>query len=300
MVVHSLTRMQCITYFVMTCSRPRWQQTRAHIGLALFVAFAHRHLSGGCATTVVAPGSLLGSEIACFGDSHTRGVCGAPWLPKLQARLGRPCVNQGVDGQCASAIACRAATSPIARDAVVLAGTNDALLELSWRAGNKAMFGMYMKQNELPDGYEPSQASFGVAFRGLLAAVKAQRVIVVSLPPLGEAENGLAADVIAAYNCEIRSAVLNDPRAEYAPFSEEMKGRLLRTGGAPFDASRSGFNAAVKDMFLHRALRGVPLGPSFDRLARRLGRRAVHDGIHLTEASAEILVDVLADVFGKR
>jgi len=243
--------------------------------------------------------ATLPRQVSCIGDSHTRGVCGAPWVPALETRLGCPCVNHGADGETAAAITRRAAKLDFAERAVVLAGTNDALLELAARAGNSAMAGLYRRQSRLPEDYEPSAGTFGAAFRRLLRAVPAGRVVAVSLPPLGEAAAGAAAEVVGAYNAEIRAAVAESPNATYAAFGEALRPRLP-PGGAPFDASSDGFGRAVRDLFLHRALRAVPLGPSFGALARLRGRRVLHDQIHLTEASAATLVEVVAEALEER
>lgn len=236
--------------------------------------------------------ATAGVSIHCIGDSHTRGILGAPWVPQLESRLGRPCANHGKDGETAYTIARRAAFLPRMQDAVVLAGTNDALLDLANRFGNTAVQRMYARG--LPNGYIPGAGTFGATFRHLLDIVPASRVIVASLPPLGEAIDGEAYDVIAAYNAEIRTAVAErGPRVSYAPFAEALRARFPQ-GGEQFEASPAGFNLAVRDMFVNRAARALPFGPSFNMLARLRGRRVLHDQIHLSEESAATLVEVLA------
>jgi len=239
-------------------------------------------------------------RVSCLGDSHTRGEVGAPWLPALQKRLGVPCDNYGRDGETAGAIALRARQLAPTEYAVVLAGTNDALLELVTRTGNAAMLRAYRRQSSLPDDYRPSVTAFGAAFRSLLKAVPARWVVAASLPPVGEATEGEAVDVVEAYNVEIRAAVEEAPKTVYAAFGEALRPRLPPPGrGQPFDASAAGFNSAVRDMLLHRALHAVPFGPSLGSLAWLRGRRVLHDQIHLTESSSAALVEVIAGAFAE-
>lgn len=235
------------------------------------------------------------AQVVCFGDSHTRGVCGAPWVVALSKRLNRACANRGVNGETVAAVARRISLERPSEDAVVLVGTNDALLELAWRAGSTRMLRMYLEQNRLSSNYIPSASKFGAAYRRLLAEVPARRIVATSLPPIGEASTGIAADIISEYNAEIRAAVELDRRLVYAPFFEALHPwpTLQRGGGALFDGSAKCFSNFVRDMTLNMAARALPFG-SFDRLARQRGRSVTHDQVHLTEASAATLVDVLA------
>lgn len=228
--------------------------------------------------------------VSCFGDSHTEGIYGAPWVPDLQRRLRVECRNFGRNAWTAASVARRADAAQGAEAAVVLAGTNDAMLELAWRAGNQGMLSIYRALNQLPADYEPSQEAFAASFRHLLQAVKASRVAVLSLPPLGEAASGEAAEVIASYNRQIRDVVQTDPRAEYVPFAEHLDG----VSGEGFDASSTAFSQTIAQMYFHTGLRWLPGGPSFDFLAQRCGREVVHDKIHLTEKSAGTLLELVS------
>merc|ERR1711972_821079 len=99
----------------------------------------------------------------------------------------------------------------------------------------------------------------------------------------------------ADYNAEIRSQVAAEPRAIYVPFAETLQTRLPPTDvGKAFDASIVGFGGAIAEMFANTAVQRLPSGPSFEALARLRGRSAVHDGIHLTEASAACLAELVA------
>ncbi|CAJ1410985.1 unnamed protein product [Effrenium voratum] len=277
-----------------------------------------------------------GWTVGCFGDSHTEGIFGAEWVPQLQRRLRRECRNFGRNAwTCASVQRCaeQALWSP---KATLLAGSNDAMMELAAAAGNQgtfewitAMSGLSILdvgagrwgaaeralcgvirlaavrisefvaeilpsagQNQLPADYVPSRRSFAKAFRSLLAAVPADRVAVLSLPPLGEAPKAAnsAAELLEGYNQEIRSAVEADARACYVPFGE-----ALQSGGhGGFDASSFGFAQTIAQMYAHTALQQLPFF-SFDSLGKLYGRQVVHDKIHLTERSARTLVDLVAE-----
>eukprot|EP00435_Cladocopium_sp_Y103_P026428 s1846_g6.t1 len=235
--------------------------------------------------------TLTSCAVGCFGDSHTEGIYGAPWVDELQRRLRRECVNFGRNAWTCKSVQRRAAQAPILDEAVVLAGTNDAMMELAARAGNTGMISVYRGLNQLPAEYVPSIESFATSFKELLSSVRAEKVAVLSLPPLGEA-NGRAAELLSLYNQEIHRLVEEDERAIYVPFGEALEKR----SGEDFDASSPAFSQTIAQMFAHTALRRLPFGPSFDTLGSFYGREAVHDKIHLTEKSARILVDLLVEV----
>lgn len=146
-------------------------------------------------------------------------------------------------------------------------------------------------RNQLPAEYVPSIESFATSFKELLSSVRAEKVAVLSLPPLGESD-GRAAELLSLYNQEICRLVEEDERAIYVPFGEALEKR----SGEDFDASSPAFSQTIAQMFAHTALRRLPFGPSFDTLGSFYGREAVHDKIHLTEKSARILVDLLVEV----
>mmetsp|Transcript_167786 Transcript_167786/g.538865 ORF Transcript_167786/g.538865 Transcript_167786/m.538865 type:complete len:313 (-) Transcript_167786:101-1039(-) len=241
-------------------------------------------------------GAAARGRVSCFGDSHTEGIFGAPWVPDLQRRLARECRNHGRNAWTAESVArCAEAAEP-SQDATVLVGTNNVMMELAWRADNQAMISLYKAINGLPSDYRPSAATFSGALRRLLAALPVDRlrgrVAVASLPPLGEAERGPAAEVVAEYNAAIRAVVAEDPRAVYVPFGES----LLGTKGEAFDASYGGFSGSIAEMYWHTGRRWLlPGGPSFGTQAAECGRTVVHDKIHLTEVSASKLSDLFVD-----
>lgn len=239
--------------------------------------------------------------MSCFGDSLTEGVYSAPWVEALEQRLERPCQNFGVNALTAARVARRANDAASSDWAVVLAGTNDAMLELADRANNKAMLAFYFLRNGLPLDYRPGPEAFAAAYRGLLASVRARRVAVVSLPPLGEAETGAAADVIAAYNARIKQMAADDPRCVYVPFAEALASRMppASRDGQKFSASTAGFGRSIALMFGNTAIRRLPLGPDFQALAAGRGLTVTHDKIHLTEPAAAILLELLVGALGE-
>lgn len=283
----------------------RWRVCCRAIGALTFAA----HVWGGQRVLLASPvgaarpvDSLVSqvsrpSLVSCFGDSHTEGIFGAPWVQQLERLLGQKCRNYGVNAWTAESVARRAALAQPSEDAVVLAGSNDAMMELAWRAGNDAILTVYRGWNSLPFDYRPSIQAYGATFRRLLSVVPARgRIVVVSLPPLGEAASGEAVELVARYNAELRAIVREDPRAVYIPFGESLR---KAADGEDFDASYSGFATTIANMFSHTAVRWLPLGQSFDSLASRNGLKCTHDKIHLTEASTAVLLELLLAELGK-
>ncbi|CAL1131996.1 unnamed protein product [Cladocopium goreaui] len=187
--------------------------------------------------------TLTSCAVGCFGDSHTEGIYGAPWVDELQRRLRRECVNFRRNAWTCKSVQRRAAQAPILDEAVVLAGTNDAMMELAARAGNTGMLSVYRGLNQLPAEYVPSIESFATSFKELLSSVRAEKVAVLSLPPLGESD-GRAAELLSLYNQEICRLVEEDERAIYVPFGEALEKR----SGEDFDASSPAFSQTIAQM----------------------------------------------------
>jgi len=231
-------------------------------------------------------------DVSCFGDSHTEGIFGAPWVPSLAQKLQRRCCNYGQNMWTAESVYRRALVAQPSEEATVLVGSNDVMMDLARRAGNHAMLILYKTSNGLPLDYQPTVQTFAAAFRRLVLAVPARRIVVASLPPLGESLCDEANAVIQEYNAKLREVINEDPRIIYAPFNEN----LPQTADSDvFDASYVGFAATISQMYWHTALRWLPCGQSFDSLAATSQRCIVHDKIHLTEASAALLTELFAE-----
>ncbi|CAE7399145.1 unnamed protein product [Symbiodinium natans] len=83
--------------------------------------------AAACAYAVLSCERPSAWVVSCFGDSHTEGIYGAPWVPTLERRLRVECRNFGRNAWTAASVARRADAAPSAEFAVVLAGTNDVL-----------------------------------------------------------------------------------------------------------------------------------------------------------------------------
>jgi len=230
-------------------------------------------------------------QVGCFGDSHTEGLHGAPWVASLQRQLGRVCINYGKNAWTVESVLRSAESATPVQDATILVGTNNVLMELALRRSNQAMLSLYRALNLLPLDYEPGIERYSASLRQLLKTVPASgRITVASLPPLAGRE---ASDLIAAYNEEIYAVVNEYPSAIYVPFGERLESLREHERDA-FDASYVGFSKTISQMYYHTALRWSPNGPSFDDLAAKQRRSVLHDNIHLTEASVSVLLDLLS------
>jgi len=255
--------------------------------------------------------------VLCYGDSHTKADVGAPWVPKLQDRLGEAtCIALGRDGEVTEGVMRRVrATSKEASVIVVFAGTNDAILDLAVQAGNTAAEATLKRVSGLPRNYEPGPGAFKRAYAQLLrfACSRGHRtparinrsVVAVSLPPLGDEFGPSAAAKISQYNDIIR-AVAGRKGAVYAPFAEALSNQKTEivekavVGTSLERASVSAsvrLNEAITKMLINQAANG--LGIPFDLMASFWNggqQNFLHDGIHLTERASNVLVDTLAPI----
>ncbi|EFJ49784.1 hypothetical protein VOLCADRAFT_89592 [Volvox carteri f. nagariensis] len=163
--------------------------------------------------------------VLCLGDSHTLGVCGAPWVPGLAAALPRlRYVNTGVNGTQAKNVHSRLEKLILGvrgklAGVTLLIGTNDCLLALAQETNDFWGQQHYMLNN----GYTgPANVdTFRKQYRELTADIAERlrqraaasgsgsepiKLMIVTLPPIGEALDDKANKRVDEYNTVIREA----------------------------------------------------------------------------------------------
>lgn len=224
--------------------------------------------------------------VACLGASLIHGRIGASFVDVLTERLGQDgfqFVNAGVNGDLAynalqridDVIACEPDV------VVVLVGSNDVMAGLGRRRGLG-----YRLYKRLP--VHPTLGWFRESLRTLARRLTTEtkaRVVLCSLPTLGERVDAAVNERLAAYN-----AVIGDVAAEtdaaYMPLHEHLDAWLARRG----HATGPTFAAAMRRM-LFALVQHYKLGHSWDQIAEAHGYALFIDGIHVSDRGAHVIAD---------
>ena len=222
-------------------------------------------------------------RIAFLGASLIEGSISAPLPPRVVARLGRDDIeilNAGVNGDLAWNVAQRAPAVVAWKPDVlfVVAGTNDVLASLSESRARR-----YRRWKKLPQTPDAQFSREG--FAALFDAVRtAPRVVVGTLPPLGEDLDGDACARVRATN-ELIARAASERGWPVADIYTAIAARI-GSAGRPLPSG--------DHLLLSAALQRYILRRSYESIARTHGFRALSDGIHLTESSADAAADVIA------
>ena len=224
----------------------------------------------------------LKTRIAFLGASLIEGSISAPLPPRVIARLGRDDIqvlNAGVNGDLAWNVARRAPAAVAWKPDVlfIMAGSNDVLASLTESRARR-----YMRWKKLP---QAPDAQFSCdSFDALFDAVgTVPRVIVGTIPPLGEDLDGDACARVRTIN-EMIAQAASKRGWTVADVYTAIAARI-GSGGRPLP----GRDHLVLSAILQRLI----LRRSYESIARTHGFRALSDGIHLTEGSADAAADVI-------
>jgi lysophospholipase L1-like esterase len=222
-------------------------------------------------------------RIAFLGASLIAGSISAPLAPRVVARLGRDDIqvlNAGVNGDLAWNVARRAPAAVAWKPDVmfILTGSNDVLASLT--EGRARRYRRWKKLPQAP-GAQFSRDSLNALFDAVRTV---PRVIVGTLPPLGEDLDSDACARVRTIN-EVIAHGARERGWTVAGIYTVIAARI-GSGGRPLP-SRD--HLVVSAVLQHRILRR-----SYETIARTHGFRALSDGIHLTEGSADAVADVIA------
>ncbi len=228
-----------------------------------------------------------GSVLLCLGDSITHGHIGGDWVSAVRARCapdGRLVANGGINGQQAWNLGQRLDRALVCGPdlAVLLIGSNDVMAaERPDRAES------YRVQNKLPRTPDLpwSLGELAALVPRLRAAVP--HVALCTVPPLGDDPDHPVAALVAQWNDAIRElaaahdCVLLDVHAALSP--------MLRPARRPYEGAPSAVVRAIgRTMFAHYLG-----GSSWDSIAAAAGYGATIEGIHLSDAAAARVADLV-------
>jgi lysophospholipase L1-like esterase len=260
------------------------------LGLFGYAGSRMGQLPGGHPAELLGRATVPASKpvIVCLGDSLAVGTLGADWVGGLRDALGEEAVvvNAGVGGQVTWDL--RQRLDDVARcrpDAVVLlVGSNDAVgsLGASWASFYK-----------VGRPQAPSEAWFGEQYDALLGELTSltQKVVCLTLPPLGEDPNHPAVAVVRRQN-EVIQATASRHGVDVLDVHEALE---HLTGGAwpspavPFLSGLTAFMTWTTSSILQHQL----LGRSWDRIAERRGLALSTDTIHPSDRAGRVLLELV-------
>lgn len=236
-------------------------------------------------------GVLLKAEmrlVVCLGASIVRGLFGASFVDILVRRMSGDdfrFVNGGVGGQTAGDVLARL-DGTVAQQpdyAVILVGTNDVTATLYPRLSRMSLARLKRRvhQSSSAESYRENM----LQIVKLLKEKTSARIVLVSLPVLGEDLGSEHNECVRAYNAILKEIALQEAAA-YIP-AHEAQEEYLRSvrpeGGPPFDPGRM---LSLKFLWRHYFLRQSP-----DGISARNGYLLLTDGMHLNSRGAAIVAD---------
>ena len=223
-------------------------------------------------------------RIAFLGASLIEGSISAPLPPRVVARLGQDDIqvlNAGVNGDLAWNVAARAYSVVAWKPDVmfIMVGSNDVLASLS--EGRARRYRRWKKLPKMPDA-EFSRDGFNALFD---AVQNVPRVIVGTLPPLGEKLDSHACVSVRTAN-ELIVHAASERGWTVADIYTVIAARIGSSGRPLPSRDHLVVSAVLQRRILRR---------SYESIARTHGFRALSDGIHLTEGSADETADVIVN-----
>ena len=228
--------------------------------------------------------------VICLGDSLTQGNVSFDYVHALASRVepwGYTVLNAGINGELAWNLLQRVdqVVSSDPAYVVLLVGTNDARASENAKAARQ-----YVKEMKLPQ--VPDEDFFFDNYRQLLDALgnsRSARVIVVTLPPIGERSGESIDEVVDHFNAFI------DDQARERGLASIAYGRSLRESllSDSFEDSPPYSASASNRLVFKATLRRYLLGWKWDRISEIQRMKHLTDMIHLNEAAGTALADLV-------
>lgn len=228
--------------------------------------------------------------VACFGDSHTRGLICPNYVDLLSDRFGGQgytFLNAGVNNDHTLNLL-RRANRVVAHQPdviIVMIGTNDMISTLSWRI---ALFNRLRKRLLQRPTLDRASRNVTLLLRRLKAETGAQ-IALASIPILGEDFDSMPMRYVRAYNRRMRG-IAQGEGAAYLPVFERMAAYLLENGHQPPRAYRGSIMLMLELMFA----RSINY-EDYDSFSARKGFTLLTDGVHVNHTGARLIADVFED-----
>ncbi|MAI78518.1 MAG: hypothetical protein CL917_06245 [Deltaproteobacteria bacterium] len=226
--------------------------------------------------------------VICLGDSLTRGNMSFDYVDALARRLepsGYTVLNAGVNGELTWNILQRIDTITEAEPATVAlwAGTHDAR---ACESDSEAA--RYVRQKKLPQ--VPDEEFFRVNYMKILdrlAEIPRVKILLLSLPPLGELGGSQADTYLERFNALIEGEA-HARGFQFLPIARLLRENLLADPpeAAPIYSDRASRALGIRAAFYHYLL-----GWRWNRVSAHHGMKLLTDMIHLNARAGEMVVD---------
>ncbi len=225
------------------------------------------------------------TTVVCLGDSITKGNVSYNWLQDLAKKMPQyRFVNHGCNGDLAYHALLR--LDAVIKDSpdivVLLLGTNDVLHTIPEIAH-------LVKKAKLPQ--KPDIDWFQVTFENIITELRQRtkaRILVVSLPILGEGLRHHTNTLVALYNERIRR-IVEQYHLEYIPLNEALVGILEQEHPANPVALQDSIGMVMK-----APIRRLLFRQRWETISAANGLKLTTDNIHLNTRSGKILADLVA------
>jgi lysophospholipase L1-like esterase len=226
--------------------------------------------------------------VVCLGDSNVRGQVSVSFVDILRQRLSDErfhFINAGVNGDLAYNVLKRLDVVLTQKPdfVIILVGTNDVNATLTSRMSQGYRLWKRLPEEPRPEWYRANMLNI---IRTLKENTSA-RIAVTSQPVLGEDLASVANERIRNYSSLLFQLAVQEG-ITYLPLHEQQEEFLRRIGhdsGRPHDADSMLMWASI---FRHYVLRR-----DFESIARENGFALTTEGLHLNEAGAVIMADLL-------
>jgi len=228
-------------------------------------------------------------RLSCLGDSITRGQLSVDYTGLLSRDRpgGLRVARFGVNGDFAYNLLQR--LDPVlatpADVITVLIGTNDARASLPGYPVAKAV-----QRKQLP--VRPSASWFQECLTAVLERLRAEsdaRLVLLTLPVLGQDLDGPAMEASAAYS-EMIVGIAEAHGAACLPLHERQTAELRSAGARPVP-----FRDVTMAGFVGLALQRSLLRRSLDSIARRRGLLLTTDQVHQNSRGAALIAQVIEE-----
>ena len=226
--------------------------------------------------------------MVCLGDSNVRGQVSVSFVDILRQRLSDNrfhFINAGVNGDLAYNVLKRLDAVVTQRPdiVVILVGTNDVNATLTPRMSQGYRLWKRLPEKPRPEWYRANVLSIIRILRESTSA----RIAVTSHPVLGEDLASMANERIRMYSSILLQLAVQEG-ITYLPLHERQEAYLRRIGHDSGHAHDADSMLMWTSLFRHYVLRR-----DFESIARQNGFALTTEGLHLNEAGAVIMADLV-------
>jgi len=223
------------------------------------------------------------------GDSLTHGNIGIGYvnlLNNIHQESQSDIVNAGINGDLCWNLAQRLDAIIACKPSVIfiLIGTNDAMSHLPIK-----ILGIAQKRKSLPQN--PDDDWFKENMKILLDRLAAEteaRIVLMSIPPIGENVESTANSVVNRFNQYIQEFA-TQRGLTYLPVNEKMNEYLLEHPSTPKYPIRDSLIQMILAMIRH-----FVFGKEWDAIAEGAGHTLHIDHIHLNSMGAQIIAELVS------